>query len=153
MLSQFQIIPGMFCWWASVMIRKVKSTSVSSKNTLSKINEFSWHRFFAGLQCNLAKKRWRCRHQMQHCVHAWVETGRLTERRNHRLQVPLSSDMFWISAPELHFGGTATVIRNAVARVKRYESLIKIRNQGGTAEFSSLVRGVFLFHRNFVSMK
>ena len=45
------------------------------------------------------------------------------------------------------------MIRNAVARVKRYESLINIRNQGGTAEFSSLVRGVFLFHRNFVSMK
>ena len=42
------------------------------------------------------------------------------------------------------------MIRNAVARVKRYESLINIRNQGGTAEFSSLVRGVFLFDRKLL---
>lgn len=45
------------------------------------------------------------------------------------------------------------MIRNAVARVKRYESLINIRNQGGTAEFSSLVRGVFLFARKTEAMQ
>lgn len=39
------------------------------------------------------------------------------------------------------------MIRNAVARVKRYESLMNIRNQGGTAEFSSLARGVFLLSK------
>ena len=42
------------------------------------------------------------------------------------------------------------MIRNAVARVKRYESLINIRNQGGTAEFSSLARDVFLFDRKLL---
>ena len=48
---------------------------------------------------------------------------------------------------------TIVVIRNAVARVKRYESLINIRNQGGTAEFSSLARDVFLFARKTEAMQ